>query len=39
VQFLANLQANKNFKTVDLGQVGSSDVNPSQTIFSIDITY
>jgi Tfp pilus assembly protein PilN len=39
VQFLANLQADKNFKTVDLGQVGSSDINPSQTIFSIDITY
>ena len=39
VQFLADLQANKNFTNVNLGQVGSSDINPSQTIFSIDISY
>jgi len=39
VQFISNLQADKDFKSVDLGQVGSSDTDPSQTIFSIDISY
>jgi Tfp pilus assembly protein PilN len=38
-QFVANLKADKTFKKVDLGQVGSSEIIPGQITFTIDITY
>ncbi|MGA2910405.1 MAG: PilN domain-containing protein [Candidatus Microgenomates bacterium] len=38
-QFISNLEADKTFKTVNLGQLNSSEINPSQTNFSINITY
>ncbi len=38
-QFISNLQAEKTFKTVDLGQISSSENNQSQTLFTIKITY
>jgi Tfp pilus assembly protein PilN len=38
-QFIANLKADPSFKTVNLGQVGSSENNLDQIGFSISITY
>ena len=38
-QFTANLQADKSFKDVEIGQVNSSQNNPVATDFSISITY
>ena len=38
-QFISNLKAEKSFKSVDLGQVNSSENNPSLTIFTIKISY
>lgn len=38
-QFVANLKAVPSFKSVDLGQINSSEVNISQTVFSITISY
>jgi len=39
VQFVANLQADTSFKSVDLGSISSSDTDPTQTIFSVNISY
>jgi Tfp pilus assembly protein PilN len=38
-QFVANLKANSTFKNAELGQVGSSENDPTQTIFSIKISF
>ncbi len=38
-QFIANLQADKSLKNVDLGQISSSENGSIGTIFSINITY
>jgi hypothetical protein len=38
-QFVANLKADKSFKSVDLGQINSSESNLAQTIFTVKITY
>ena len=38
-QFIANLKADPSFKSVDLGQVSSSENNIAQTVFSIIISY
>ena len=37
-QFIANLQSEKTFKTVELGQINSSDSNASLTIFTLNVT-
>ena len=38
-QFVANLKADPSFKSVDLGQINSSDANIAQMVFSVTITY
>jgi Tfp pilus assembly protein PilN len=38
-QFVANLKADPSFKSVDLGQISSSEINLTQTMFSINISY
>jgi Tfp pilus assembly protein PilN len=38
-QFVANLKGEPSFKNVELGQLSSSENNPSQTVFSIKISY
>jgi len=38
-QFIANLKADPSFKSVDLGQINSSESNLAQTVFSIAISY
>ena len=38
-QFIANLKGDPSFKSVDLGQVNSSEGNIAQTVFSIIISY
>ncbi len=38
-QFIANLKADTSLKSVDLGQISSSETNLGQTIFSINILY
>jgi len=38
-QFISNLKTNPSFKSVDLGQISSSESNVGQTIFSIIISY
>jgi Tfp pilus assembly protein PilN len=38
-QFVANLKADSSFKSVNLGQVNSSESNVAQTVFSIIISY
>lgn len=38
-QLLANLKTVKEFKSVDLGQINSSEVDPSLTIFTVKILY
>lgn len=38
-QFISNLKSDSSFKSVDLGSIGSSEGNSSQTIFTIKITY
>jgi len=38
-QFIANLRADPSFKTVDLGQINSSEGNLNQITFSINISY
>lgn len=37
-QFVSNLKADKSFKEVELGQIGSSEENGSLTIFTVKIT-
>jgi Tfp pilus assembly protein PilN len=38
-QFASNLKAEKSFKQVEIGQISSSESDPSLIIFSISITY
>jgi predicted chitinase len=38
-QFIANLKAESTFKSVDLGQISSSENNTGQIVFSVAITY
>jgi Tfp pilus assembly protein PilN len=38
-QLIANLKDDKTLKSVDLGQINSSEDNPSLTVFSVKITY
>lgn len=38
-QFIANLKADKTFKSVSLGQVTSSQSNQADTVFSVDLEY
>jgi len=38
-QFITNLKADKTFKNVNLAEVNSSENNPAQTIFSVNVTY
>jgi Tfp pilus assembly protein PilN len=38
-QFVANLKADPAFKTVELGQVTSSEIDQTQVIFSINVSY
>ncbi len=38
-QFISNLKAEKSFKSVELGQVNSSENNPSLTVFTIKISH
>ncbi len=39
VQFISNLKADKSFKSVELGQIASSEENGTQIVFTIKITY
>ena len=38
-QFIANLSADPTFKSVDLGQINSSDNSLAQTTFSIEVSF
>jgi Tfp pilus assembly protein PilN len=38
-QFITNLKADPSFKSVDLGQVTSSEIDITQTVFTIMISY
>ena len=38
-QFVANLKADSSFKSVDLGQINSSESNLAQTVFTVKISY
>jgi Tfp pilus assembly protein PilN len=38
-QFIANLKADTTFKTVDLGQINSSETNAGQLVFTVTISY
>lgn len=38
-QFVSNLKTEKSFKKIELGQINSSEDNPSLTLFSITINY
>ena len=38
-QFITNLKSDKTFKNVDLTGVDSSENNPAQIIFSVNVTY
>jgi len=38
-QFVVNLESDKSFTAVDLGQVSSSESNAAQTVFSIKVSY
>ena len=38
-QFVANLKADSSFKSVDLGQINSSENNQNQIIFSVTVSY
>ena len=38
-QFVANLKANSSFKSVDLGQITTSEGNLAQITFSVNISY
>jgi Tfp pilus assembly protein PilN len=38
-QFITSLKADKTFKNVNLAGVNSSENNPAQTVFSVNVTY
>ncbi len=38
-QFIANLKADTTLKSVELGQISSSEIDQSQIIFSINVSY
>lgn len=38
-QFIANLKAKKTIKTVELGQLGTPEGNPSQIVFVVKVSY
>lgn len=38
-QFISNLENEKSFKKVALGSLGTSENNPSQTVFALNVTY